>query len=283
MTRIKTRYLSVTVALLSVAVTLNAALTTGLVAYYDFDDLANDAAGSAAALTEAGTGRYTGTAAGVYGKAAEFTGKIDDCLHATISFGAGSDLGSSFTIAAWYNLDTDASNLAVPVKRFYVFESADLKNYDLSYGVRNFNGGTSFNDTQTYAGKQDFVTHNNVHTPGVWQHVLITYVDKAGKTTVSTYIDGVSVKKMTEVDTSSILANGIHIGNARNGCTQRAFDGKIDEFAAWSRVLNPSEIAQVYRNGVNGVAVTAVPESTQSAPSTLLGLGGISLILRPRK
>ncbi len=283
MTRIKTRYLSVTVALLSAAVTLNAALTTGLVAYYDFDDLANDAAGSAVALTEAGTGRYTGNAAGVYGKAAKFTGKVDDCLHATMSFGAGSDLGSSFTVAAWYNLDTDASNFAAPVKRFFVFESSDFKNYDLSYGVRNFDGGTSFNDAQTYVGSQNFVTHNNVHTPGVWQHVLVTYVDNAGVTTVSTYIDGIPVKKITDVATSSIAASGIHIGNAREGSMRRAFDGKIDEFAAWSRVLNPSEIAQVYRNGVNGVAVTAVSESTKSAAPTLLGLGGLSLILRPRK
>ncbi len=273
MTRTQTKYLSVTAALLAAAVTSNAALTTDLVAYYDFDDLANDAAGSAAALTEAGTGGYTGTATGVYGSAAEFTGTNNDYINATVSFGAGNALGSSFTVAAWYNLDT-----AVTGSR-YVFEGDT--NYDLSYGVTGPNGTVA--TTTTYAGPNDPTTkrnHVDAHTQGVWQHVLVTYVDNAGTTTVSTYIDGAVASTITGINTSDIAASGIHIGNARDVRLARPFDGKIDEFGAWSRVLDSAEIAQVYDNGVNGVALTVVPEPSSAA---LLGLGGLALILRRRK
>ena len=136
-----------------------------------------------------------------------------------------------------------------------------------------------FNDAQTYVNGPDFVNHDNVYTPGTWQQVLLTYSSDGTNTTLTTYIDGVAQAGVITETTSALSDTGIHIGNARTGAGTRAFDGKIDEFGAWNRVLTSTEISQVYQNGLNGNALT-VPEPSSTA---LLGLGGIALILRRRK
>ncbi|MFC4991913.1 LamG-like jellyroll fold domain-containing protein [Rubritalea tangerina] len=259
-------------ALLGMASSATAALTSGLVTYYDFEDLNNDASASGPNATIVGTDVAVGQTGGAVGNAATFAGTTNDRISTSVGFGSGNTLGESFTVAAWYKLDTDATSAA---SRFFVFEAEN--NFDLSYGLRNLDAGLA--DGQTYAGSTPNNLFTDVHTAGTWQHVLITYTANAGTTTVETYINGSALDSITAT-TSTISSTGIHIGNARSSSGTRAFDGMIDEFAAWNRVLDSSEISQVYQNGVNGQAVTAIPEPSVT---TLIGLGGLSLILRRRR
>lgn len=257
-------------------VTSQAALTTGLVNYYNFDDLSNDAeaaSGSDATIS----GAAVGQAGGVFGNAATFTGAEGQLINTSDGFGTGSTaLGESFTVTAWYKLDTDASTASG--SRFFVFESAT--DYDVSYGLRDFNTvkatGQSYTRDGSTAKEQEYV---NIHTAGVWQHALITVTALAGTSTIETYIDGISVGTLT-ANTTALEDTGFNIGNARDSELDRAMDGMIDEFATWDRVLTSEEISQVYNNGLSGQAVTAVPEPSSSA---LIGLGGLALILRRRK
>ncbi|WP_193210553.1 LamG domain-containing protein [Luteolibacter marinus] len=232
-----------------------AQLTSGLVAYYDFEDLANDPAASGPDLEISATASHLlAVAGGKVGNAVEFTGTTGNFLNAAIGFGGGgaNQLGESFTVSAWYNLDTDAASGA---SRFFVFEGST--DYDISYGLRNLVNANGYNDAQTYTNGAGSMNHNDVHVPGTWQHVLMTYQSTDGTTVITTYLDGIAVGTLSG-STAALVSAGIHLGNARDGSTNRAFDGKIDEFAAWSRVLASGEIASVYQAGMNGERVDEV-------------------------
>lgn len=267
--------------------TSQAALTTGLVNYYNFDDLNNHADASAADnLTNYGNGALVGQAGGVHGNAATFDGTANQGLTFDINFGrivAGdaesgaslSTLGQNFTVSTWYNLATGASASG----RFSVTEA--VNNYDVSFGLRSFDQpGDGLADGQTYAGTAANILHTDAHTAGTWQHLILSYSSDGTDTTTSTYLNGVKVGGDLVSADAVIGSIGMNIGRSRNGTNTRTFNGQIDEFATWDRVLDSSEISQVYNNGLNGLAVTAVPEPSASA---LIGLGGLALILRRRK
>jgi len=260
-------------ALLALPLVSSAALTSGLVAYYDFEDLDTAPGTTGPALSASGTGHALGVAGGRVGGAAEFSGTTNNVLTTAIGFGGGgsNQLGNSFTVSAWYNLDTDASSAA---SRFFVFEGST--DYDISYGLRALDGDSIYNDSQTYTnGATDFfANHTDVHTPGEWQHVLMTYQSDGTDTLISTYIDGGLASTVNQL-TAELSSAGFNIGNARGNALTRAFDGKIDEFATWDRVLDGSEINQVRQLGLAG---QAIPE-----PSVALLAGACSVLLLSRR
>lgn len=248
------------------------ALTSNLVAYYDFEDLSSSPETAAADLVVNGTGSTVGVAAGVAGRAAEFTGTTGNVLTASLGFGGGgaNQLGDNFTVSAWYNLDGDASSGA---SRFFVFEGNT--DYDLSYGLRASGGDPGFNDSQTFTnaavGTDPNALHLDVHTPGTWQHVLLTYESDDTTTTITTYID-LAEASVLSLATADLSSGAINIGNARNNALNRAFDGRIDEFGAWDRVLTQDEITQVNTLGLNGQALN-IPEPSSVLLCGLVGLG----------
>jgi hypothetical protein len=254
------------------------ALTSNLVAYYDFEDLASAPGTGATDLVVTGTGNTVGLATGVAGSAAEFTGTTGNVLTASLGFGGGgaNQLGDNFTVSAWYNLNTDAASGA---SRFFVFEGNT--DYDISYGLRASGGEPGFNDTQTFTnaatGTDPSALHLDVHTPGTWQHVLMTYQSDEGTTTITTYID-LNEASVLSLPTAELSSGAINIGNARNTALNRAFDGRIDEFGAWNRVLTQEEIGQAYDLGLNGQALN-IPEPSAAL---LCGLAGLGALIRRR-
>lgn len=249
------------------------ALTSGLVTYLDFEDLQNAPEASGPDATIVGDIVGTGIAGGRAGNAAEFDGGTGDLISLGISYGAGAtDLGQEFTIGGWYNLDNPPSS---DTGRFFVFESSN--NYEISYGLRSFGAGDGLVDGQSYTSNGQNLLLTNGHETETWQHVLQTFTLNAGTTTIETFIDGVS--QGTISNGGAIGSTGVNIGNARNTALNRAFDGKIDEFAAWDRVLTQDEITDAYNLGLNGQALTTIPE-----PSSVLlcGLAGLSLLIRRR-
>ena len=264
----------------------NAALTDDLVGYYDGEDNNNDPAASHPdALTNVDVG--VGVAGGIVGNTFEFDDTQNDVLRAETSYSAtvASDLGDSFTVAAWYNLDVSA--VLRDSNRHFVWENAD--DFDFSYWVDQLpdpeGGADLFANQEMFV--DDATTTFGKYQKGTWEHVAQTISTVAGVTTVSTYINGAFVG--SDDGPTATLGNisavtglespGINFGRARNQASDRPFDGKIDEIGIWSRVLSDGEIAGAYNLGLNGLPLT-VPEPS----SLLLGLGSlVALGLRRRK
>jgi hypothetical protein len=90
------------------------------------------------------------------------------------------------------------------------------------------------------------VTFNQVVYDYKWHHVVIT--DDSG--TLEVYIDGVKDTANFDYTRTAFTATNIRFMSENGGGN---FQGTIDEVATWTRVLNQSEITQLYRRGVNRV------------------------------
>jgi len=83
----------------------------------------------------------------------------------------------------------------------------------------------------------------------VWHHLAVTYDGASTSNVPLIYVDGVSqsvTTATTPVGTISIPTQSFNIGN-RNGL-DRAFNGRIAEFAVWNgQLLSPNEITALWR------------------------------------
>lgn len=282
-----TKYTAIITVCLGCAATSQAALVSGLVGYYDGEDNNNDPlASDTDALTNVGVD--TGVAGGIAGNAFEFDDTSGDTLTALTSYSATgvSDLGDTFTIAAWYNLDTDADPTGNGGNRHFIWENST--DFDFSYWIDNDGGILDATGVQAMF-VDDATTNFGTYTKGTWQHVAQTIVSAGGTTTVTTFVDGVSVGSdsgptatMGNISPTAGLEDpGINFGRARTPASDRPFDGKIDEIGIWNRALTQQEISDAVTLGNRGLRLTdAVPEPSSTA---LLGLGGLAIIWRRRK
>jgi len=281
------RYTAITAVSLGLATASQAALTTGLVGYYDGSTLGNHpSASDGDAITSAGVG--VDVAGGQVGTAYEFDGTGADTFTASTSYGSGvTDLGETFTLQAWYNVSDSADPSGNGGDRLFIWENSS--DFDFSYwidedgGTNNGgnidgngamfvdNGTTNFAHVHTFAGNQ-------------WDHVLQTVVSSGGTTTVSTYINGALAGSDTGPTISmgasaGLTDTGINFGRARNSASDRPFDGLIDEIGIWNRELTSAEITEAYNLGLSGQALNTIPEPSSAV---LLALGGLALARRNR-
>jgi len=212
------------------------AISDGLVGYYDGEFNENHpGANDPDALSN--TGVEVGVSGGKFGNAFEFDNTEGDRLQALLSYGTeGTDLGTDFTIAAWFNLDTDAPS-GNDGNRHFMWE--DAGDYEFSAWV--VNDGT----IQSYLGG---TATEGTHTKGTWQHIAqtITYNAVSDQVTLATYINGVLGSTGTRTATDTGFDDiAINFGRARDSASDRPFDGKMDDIAAWSRVLTVDEITAI--------------------------------------
>ncbi|MGB0991227.1 MAG: LamG-like jellyroll fold domain-containing protein [Akkermansiaceae bacterium] len=282
------QYVTLIAASLGLAATSQAALTTGLVGYYDGSTLNNHAAASDGdAVTSSGVG--VNVAGGQVGTAYEFDGTGADTFTVLTSYGSGAtDLGETFTVAAWYQVSSTADPSGNSGDRMFVWENAS--DHDFSYWIDEDGGGNNggnINGNGAMYVDDTTVNFAHVHTfGGSWDHVAQTIVTSGANTTVTTFINGSNVGSLTRATAdfgnpglqAGLIDTGINFGRARTPSSDRPFDGLIDEIAIWDRELTSTEITEAFNRGNAGLAVVPEPSST-----ALLGLGGLALILRRRK
>jgi hypothetical protein len=110
-------------------------------------------------------------------------------------------------------------------------------------------------DNGEYASHaKEYVTSTVVLDRG-FHHVAFTF----NSGTLKVYVDGVEDVAVTKVaddpitgiyDSDVALLMGAHLNS---GVSTAFFAGMLDEFAVWSRVLDPSEVKQVYLRGASRV------------------------------
>ncbi|MFB6194552.1 MAG: LamG-like jellyroll fold domain-containing protein [Haloplanus sp.] len=192
---------------------------TDLVAYYPFENSADDLSGNGYDGSIQGDVSFTG---GRIGRAASFDGSDDYVGVPPI------ELGSEFTVSAWTNLDQDSNwNDAFGAEKRFSVLSYDDGHIAVAIG----DGGAWDIIGATSAGTT---------TPGTWQHWVVTY----DGSTARLYVNG--SEAATESGTTSVPQSRYHIGGRYQNRAKYRFDGAIDDVRIYSRALSASEVQTLY-------------------------------------
>jgi hypothetical protein len=265
-------------------------LTADLIAYYNFEatdsaGIANQVGGGATHNGSYGSGTtydvtpaIAGTGAGFAGDAAYagaepgsttdrsvmLVGNSLNVAKDDLASNAGSGwfnvptldsatLGSSFAISAWFFLQPDADNSGADAAIFrdYVFESADLDNFDVSFGTSDATGTTFVSWIGGTSGAQNAGTL----APGQWHHVVHVFSPSGANTALDVYVNGVKVGATVSTATANMNFTSLNFGAARTGI--RVFDGMLDEVGVWGRSLTANDVTELYQRGTESLALTA--------------------------
>ena len=252
-----------------------------LIGYWQFEgDLTSEVGGTALTATVGDGTPDPGTSGGQVGDCIYFYDTDNEYIVLPVGFGTnsgtGASLGNTFSISAWYNLQPAASNDS---ERFFVYEGSS--DYDLSYGVRDWDGDGSVDDGQSYL-HEAVSTHQeyiNAATHNTWHHVLATYESDGTDTTVTYWIDGTKQTPSLVGTTSLIGSPSIHVGDCRGG-SDRDWDGLIDEVAVWNHKLSDQEASSVYTTGLYG---QSIPEPSTLTMLALAGIFGLGIASKRRR
>lgn len=178
----------------------------------------------------------TGTTLGITGR--DFDGTDD-----VIDLGSPTALDNIFdgggTYEAWVNLDTfgeegEGKIIDRAYTTFLVSDRTAIRTYTKSIFFAKFFGGDN----------GEWMTGDNTLLASTWNHVAVTYNANSTANVPIFYINGaVSTRYQVTAPTGardSDAGDTQYIGN--NSAGSRAFDGKIGEVRAYSRILTLQQI-----------------------------------------
>lgn len=268
----------------------NADLSTNLLAYYNFEaagtaGIANQVGGGTAHNGSYGSGTTYGVTPAIAGTGSAFNGEaafsgaeatsttsrstllVGKALNVAkddLSTTAGSGwfnvptlnaatLGTNFAISSWFYLAPDADNTGglADVLRDYVFESADLGNFDVSFGTNDPDGTTFVSWIGGTSGAQNAGTL----ATGQWHHVVHVFAASGANTTLTVYVNGAKVGNTVSTATVNMNFTSLNFGAARTGV--RVFDGMLDEVAVWNRAITANEVTELHQRGQASLALNA--------------------------
>jgi len=204
---------------------------TDLVAYYPFENSADDLSGNGYDGTLNGGVSYTG---GQVGRAASFEdGDVVSVSHD----GSLTDV-TDFTASAWFRSTADGrqDQVVFGIRNGYeiVFDSAGARtssDNSIWWAIDNGTGDWAVNDTG--AGPL---------TVGEWHHAAL--VQDTSNDEVRVYIDGSLVVTDNGTGPVNTTTSDLGIGSRGDGFGQ--FNGAIDDVRIYSRALSASEIQALY-------------------------------------
>ena len=221
---------------------------TNVVALYHFDGNANDDSGNGNDGINNGATFNTGK----LGQGAVFDG-VNDYVD------AGNDnslkLNNDFTVSVWVKPESTQEEAQVGIIIGGYYSSP-------YYGIRYQNSRARF---LIYDGTQNPNIPSNLINDGAWHHIV--GVRDVGADTLSLYEDGVQISSIEDTTTGSIeFTNSFHIGRDRDSW----FNGTIDEVIIYNKVLNSSEVSELYNSGA-GVSVSCGGPCTPNPDSVTCG------------
>jgi len=150
----------------------------------------------------------------------------------------------NWTVSAWYKTTYNSS---VPQRITHKQQGGSGSNY-MSI-IMQF--GKIYGSATDGIGEIR-ATDNVVTNDGNWHHVVYTRNDINNN--YKLYVDG--IRKDSIADTYGNLANTSSFIIGSTGITSNYWNGGIDDIGVWNRELTPSEITQVYNNGICFQTVT---------------------------
>lgn len=221
------------------------------VSYWRFDE-GNGTKASDSAGSNDGTIYGPNWVLAKVGSALEFDG-VDDYVDCGDSNGL--KLIDNFTICAWVNLNTDATEQDVFISNhwypshdycygfWFSVEEPDWKvRFFLSNGFYAPPGGSIYSDDGGY-------------NDGKWHYLCA----KRDSGTSYMYVDGIQQANTTTLTHSYNENSHLLVGKSstyKYGNDPKYFEGKIDEVAIYNRALTVAEICQHYQNGLRGHGYT---------------------------
>jgi hypothetical protein len=214
--------------------------TNGLVGWWPFNGNANDESGNGNNGTVNGA-TLTTDRFGNANQAYDFDG-VDDFIQTP-----NNSLAGSFTISGWYKMPTyNINSLGANDFIFFCNHSGindnnrnvlvGYRNFGLEYGHSTYIQNNSSNMTGYYG-------LNDIPIANVWHHIVFVFDNGVS---VKMYLDNNLVYSNISVISNSSLPSlpfffGVGIATQFN-----FFQGQLDDFAVWNRVLSQSEILNLY-------------------------------------
>ncbi|MES2707049.1 MAG: LamG domain-containing protein [Verrucomicrobiota bacterium] len=263
----------------------NAALKTGLAAYYPYDSHNDrEVANAAVALGAPGFAGDSALLTGDYvtpdnivppltteaSQARSGTGALlcDGVNNYASIDGNPVDPTLGWSVSAWFRPDTGGLGYESAATRAFIYETG--VNYPISLGLRGGAASDTTNIQMFSLLNTGTAVFAGYELPSAqldqWHHFAQVYDPGAG--TITGYLDGVVTHTLSDtVDGTQYPLQsytGFRLGTYRVA-DGRWFKGLIDEVAMWQRPLAESEVRQVLALGQAGVALTGggpAPEIT---------------------
>ena len=166
------------------------------------------------------------------------TGKIEEALHFNgiddgVNLGDILDTDNIWSISVWFKLDTTPNGY-----------DRIMEHWENGLGAERWSLAFQNNATLFMQHGSDFtvqVINEDVNDTN-WHHVVMLY----SGTNVDIYFDGSPAVNFSS--TSSVNSSiSTWVGSASD--SSEPFDGFIDELGIWNRILNTTEIADLYNGG----------------------------------
>ncbi|PWT96570.1 MAG: hypothetical protein C5B52_15435 [Bacteroidetes bacterium] len=198
--------------------------TSGLIAYYPFNNNINDESGNNNNGTAYG-GTFTSDRKGNANSAYHFSGSNYILINNSFSLSSISD---SFSVSAWiYN---EGQGVSLICKSPYNGTSMQFRVYvDSKIFFANYHKSADFDFT--------------LNPTSEWKHIVIT----SDGTTAKYYLNGVLTSSISLTDATNAGDNSsdLYIGADTHGVVE-FYNGSLDEIRIYNRVLTESEIVGIY-------------------------------------
>ena len=213
-------------------------ITSGLAAYYDFNEPSGESVADSSGNDLTGTlfnFQGGGFESGIIGGALRFDGEDD---FVTIPHDDVLNLGTEATVAVWVRPNPGANDR--------VFRK-DV-NYDFVFqpnGIARVHG----------INKTPYNSPTGTVETELWQH--FAYVVRNG--TIQWYKDGEPVGAALNGQLGGVNTMPLILGNYEaqdDNWINRPYDGVMDDLGIWQRALTPDEINGIYQNGLQGKPLT---------------------------
>ena len=151
---------------------------------------------------------------------------------------------TNITISLWFKQDSSVTGPQYPISKYGTGGSQLLVSYRVGGQIDVLLGGVGL-----------FRSANNInYSDGNWHNMVITY--DSSRTNIynrtALRIDDVDIAHSTFRQSSASIASStanLNIGR-RTEYNFYEWNGLLDEVAIWNRTLTPTEITEIYNNGV---------------------------------
>lgn len=226
---------------------------TGLLAYYTFEEASGtieNKSQSGDSVGTAGDGTVTGAtygATGILGDCLSYDGTNDKCTFgSTLStFNNFQSSTAKFTIIMWLKPTSTANNdIILDQSNFTSANKGASMRFEGTSGAMLF---SVFNTNNTICS-----TGLTTLTAGAgsWHMIAVTYDYSLGSANLKFSVDDSTRETDDTINagTDSNPSGNLTIGEAYAG-NDNPYDGLIDEFSIWNRVLTDAEITTLYNSG----------------------------------